>query len=500
MRLWRSRAEALPGPGSAARCSHLSDFDAPVLINDSVIAAGALLERMILKPTTFADFDFLPEIHQALEDVGYSTPTPIQAQSIPHLLDGKDLLGCAQTGTGKTAAFALPILNQLGIQRRRSVPNAPRVLILAPTRELALQIAESFQTYGRFLRVRTTVIFGGVGQGNQVASLKRGVHVLVATPGRLLDLMSQGLLTLDQLETFVLDEADRMLDMGFLPDLRRIIAKLPRERHSLFFSATLPGKVAELAESLLSHPVKVEVAPQSSTVELIDQQVLFVPAPEKLRVVEQLLNGPDVGKAIVFTRTKRGADRVARALTIQGIKAEAIHGNKSQNARTRTLDSFKSDRLSVLVATDLAARGLDVEGLTHVINFELPVEPESYVHRIGRTGRAGASGIALTLCDATERRQLRAIEKLTRQRVPVHPEFEDRFPAGAGDSPPPPKRGRGPRKGTSSRPSNSGRPGGSAPKNGKAREKSAFKGEGEAAAASGRPRKRKFKWAAARQG
>ncbi len=463
---------------------------------------GDLFESMILNSKTFADFDFLPEIHQALEEVGYSTPTPIQAQAIPHLLEGRDLLGCAQTGTGKTAAFALPILHQLGLQRRRSVPNTPRVLILAPTRELALQIEESFQTYGRFLRVRTTVIFGGVGQGKQVASLKRGVHVLVATPGRLLDLMSQGHVTLEGLETFVLDEADRMLDMGFLPDLRRIIARLPRERHSLFFSATLPGKVAALAESLLSDPVKVEVAPQSSTVELIDQQVLFVPTQDKLRVVEQLLNGPDVGKAIVFTRTKRGADRVAKQLTAQGIKAEAIHGNKSQNARTRTLDSFKSSKLCVLVATDLAARGLDVEGLTHVINYELPVEPESYVHRIGRTGRAGASGIALTLCDATERKQLRAIEKLTRQRVPVHPDFEDRFPPGAGDAPPPPKRNRRPRRGTSAHQMDSGRKGtlsGKTSKSGQSRDRAAASGEAATAAGSGRPRKRRYKWLAARQ-
>lgn len=378
--------------------------------------------------------NLLPEIHQALQKVDYNQPTPIQAQSIPHLLDGRDLLGCAQTGTGKTAAFALPILHRLGVERERSIPNSPRVLILAPTRELASQIGESFLTYGEFLKVRTTVIFGGVGQGRQVQSLNRGVHVLVATPGRLLDLMNQGHLSLDKLKTFVLDEADRMLDMGFLPDLKRIIARLPKQRHSLFFSATLPEKVASLAESLLTNPVKVEVAPQSSTVELIEQQVLFVANGEKGPLLLEMLNSPEVGKTIVFTRTKRGADRLAKQLSHQGVHAEAIHGNKSQNARTRTLDSFKSAKLNVLVATDLAARGLDVEGLTHVVNYDLPVEPESYVHRIGRTGRAGAAGIAYTLCDATERSQLRAIEKLIRRPVPVHPDFPDRFPAGASHS------------------------------------------------------------------
>ncbi|WP_437186301.1 DEAD/DEAH box helicase [Planctomicrobium sp. SH668] len=383
----------------------------------------------------FTDLNLIPEIQQALADVEYTSPTPIQAQSIPHLIDGRDLLGCAQTGTGKTAAFALPILNRLGINRAKSIPNRPRVLILAPTRELASQIGDSFLTYGKHLRTRTTVIFGGVGQGRQVQSLNRGVHVLVATPGRLLDLMNQGHIHLEQLETFVLDEADRMLDMGFLPDLKRIIAKLPKQRHSLFFSATLPGRVAELAAGLLTDPVRVEVAPQSSTVELIEQQVLYVSNLNKGPLLDSILKGADVGKAIVFTRTKRGADRLAKQLTMHGIKAEAIHGNKSQNARTRTLDQFKSEKLSVLVATDLAARGLDVEGLTHVVNYDLPVEPESYVHRIGRTGRAGASGIAYTLCDSSERSQLRAIEKLIRRSVPVHPDFPDKFPAGASTRP-----------------------------------------------------------------
>ena len=439
------------------------------------------VESFELNPTLFSELNLLPEIHQALAAVEYTSPTPIQAQSIPHLLDGRDLLGCAQTGTGKTAAFALPILNRLGAERERSIPNRPRVLILAPTRELASQIGESFLTYGRFLKVRTTVIFGGVGQGRQVQSLNRGVHVLVATPGRLLDLLNQGYLHLDQLQTFVLDEADRMLDMGFLPDLKRIIARLPKQRHSLFFSATLPGKVAELAHGLLNNPVRVEVAPQSSTVELIDQQVLFVPSPEKTSLLNSILNGPTVGKALIFTRTKRGADRLARQISIAGIRAEAIHGNKSQNARTRTLEMFKSEKLNVLVATDLAARGLDVEGLTHVVNYELPVEPESYVHRIGRTGRAGASGIAYTLCDATERSQLRAIEKLIRRAVPIHPDYPDRFPAGSAQT-----RSKSPNGAGHGRNSNSGG-------SGQRRRTNSSGGSGAAGArGNGKPRGKRF--------
>jgi len=384
-----------------------------------------------LTPIQFSDLPLLPEIHQALTTLGYTTPTPIQAQSIPHLLERRDLLGCAQTGTGKTAAFALPILHHLGSEHRKAVPNSPRALILAPTRELASQIGESFLDYGQCLKLRTTCIFGGVGQGRQVVSMNRGVHILVATPGRLLDLMNQGYIKLDRLEVFVLDEADRMLDMGFLPDLKRIISKLPPSRHSLFFSATLPGNVADLAQGLLKDPVRVEVAPQSTTVERIEQQVLFVPANEKGTVLGGLLQGPEVGKVLIFTRTKRGADRLARQLNDNGMRADAIHGNKSQNARTRTLERFKSERLNVLVATDLAARGLDVDGLTHVVNYELPMDPESYVHRIGRTGRAGASGIAYTLCDSGERGQLRAIEKLIRMSLPVHPDFQDRYPKGA---------------------------------------------------------------------
>lgn len=398
-----------------------------------------------MTPTLFTDLNLLPGIQRALKDLSYTTPTPIQAQSIPHLLEGRDLLGCAQTGTGKTAAFALPILDRLGRDQRRSTPHAPRVLVLAPTRELASQIGESFLDYGQHLKLRTTVIFGGVGQGRQVQSLNRGVHILVATPGRLLDLMNQGYVDLDELEVFVLDEADRMLDMGFLPDLKRIIAQLPPQRQSLFFSATMPHKVAELASGLLKNPVRVEITPESTTVELIEQQVLFVPHHQKGSVLDGILKSPDLGKALIFTRTKRGADKLAKQLSINGIKADAIHGNKSQNARTQTLDRFRSERLHVLVATDLAARGLDVEGLTHVINYDLPLEPEAYVHRIGRTGRAGAAGIAYTLCDVSERGQLRAIERLIRQSVPVHPDHPDvhRGSGTGSDKPSGPRNRRG---------------------------------------------------------
>lgn len=388
---------------------------------------------MIVNTTSFSELDLLPQIHQALQAAGYTTPTPIQAQAIPHLLDGRDVLGTAQTGTGKTAAFALPILHALGRENQRAQPRAPRALILSPTRELAAQIGESFQAYGRFLKLRHAVVFGGVGQGQQVRILNRGVHLLVATPGRLLDLMGQGCISLENLEIFVLDEADRMLDMGFLPDLKRIISRLPDQRQSLFFSATLPPKVGELAHSLLRDPVRVEVAPQSTTVDQIEQHVLHVPQTHKADLLSQIVQAPEVGKVVVFTRTKRGADRVTRHLYQGGVRAEAIHGNKSQGARTRTLDKFRNDRLRVLVATDLAARGIDVDGITHVINFDLPHEPEAYVHRIGRTGRAGASGVAFTFCDPSERGLLRAIEKLIRRSIAVHADHPDRQPA-AGQS------------------------------------------------------------------
>lgn len=380
---------------------------------------------------TFEEINLIAPLQRALADEKYEIPTPIQAQSIPAAIEGKDLLGCAQTGTGKTASFALPLLNTLGKQNRRAIPNKPFALVLAPTRELAIQIGESFATYGRHLRFRQALVYGGVGQGHQVRSMKRGVHLLVATPGRLLDLMNQGHIQLDQLEMFVLDEADRMLDMGFLPDLKRIISKLPPQRQSLFFSATLPPNIIELSQRLLKDPVKVHVTPESRNVEKIEQRMMFVERGGKQALLEKTLGEADVDRVLVFTKTKRGANAVAEQLVRSGISATAIHGNKSQNARQKALESFRRRQVKVLVATDVAARGIDVDGITHVINFDLPVEPESYVHRIGRTGRAGAEGIALSFCSGAERRELRAIERLIGQKVPVSgddpgPEFNDR--------------------------------------------------------------------------
>ncbi len=388
---------------------------------------------------TFAELQLLPAIQKALSEEQYLEPTPVQAVAIPHLLAGADLFGCAQTGTGKTAAFALPILDALGRDTRKAVPKAPRVLVMSPTRELAAQIDASFQTYGRHLRVHHAVIFGGVGQFQQVRALQRGVHVLVATPGRLLDLMNQGHVRLDELEVFVLDEADRMLDMGFLPDLKRIIRKLPEKRQSIFFSATLPERVAELAEELLRDPVRVEITPQATTVELIEQRVLHVEPNNKRALLDEILQSSGLGQVLVFSRTKHQADRIARDISKNGVQAKSIHGDKSQNDRKRILEGFRDGRFQVLVATDLAARGLDVDGITHVINYDLPVEPENYVHRIGRTGRAGATGIALTFCGATERRQLKLIEKMIRTTIPVDANH-------AFHAPPPPTRSEPPRK------------------------------------------------------
>ena len=368
---------------------------------------------------TFADFDFVEPIRLALESENYTTPTPIQAQSIPHLLAGRDLLGCAQTGTGKTAAFALPILNRLALSMRPVVPKKPRVLVLAPTRELAQQIDESFMTYGHGLKLRQAVVVGGVGYTPQQRALARGVDILVATPGRLLDLMGQGDVRLDGLETFVLDEADRMLDMGFLPAIEKIIAALPKQRHSLFFSATMPPALMPLIQRLLKDPVKVEVAPQSTTAERVDHRVMFVSRENKRALLEAVLSDASVQRALVFSRTKHGADKIAKWLLQAGISSDAIHGNKSQTARQRALYGFRDGRTRVLVATDIAARGIDIDNITHVINFDLPMEPENYVHRIGRTARAGADGIALTFCDGEERSLLRGIEKIIMQNIPV---------------------------------------------------------------------------------
>jgi ATP-dependent RNA helicase RhlE len=369
--------------------------------------------------TSFANLGLSAPIQRAVRAENYTTPTPIQAAAIPHLLAGRDLLGCARTGTGKTAAFALPILHRLSNDVRPAGPKACRVLVLTPTRELAAQIRDSFATYGHFLKLRYAVVFGGVSQGQQVRSLARGVDVLIATPGRLLDLMGQGLVRLDRLEVFVLDEADRMLDMGFIHDVRKVIAALPKQRQSLFFSATMLPEVVRLAGSILSEPVKVEAHPVASTAELVEQRVMFVDKADKRALLGRVLQDAAVGRALVFTRTKHGADRVVRELVRDGVPAEAIHGNKSQTARTRALERFRTGAGRVLVATDIAARGIDVEGITHVINYDLPNVPESYVHRIGRTARAGRSGVAISFCDVEEREFLRGIEALIKKRIPV---------------------------------------------------------------------------------
>ncbi len=362
--------------------------------------------------STFDDLELIPPLRKALREEGYDTPTPIQAKTIPSALEGLDILGCAQTGTGKTAAFALPILDYLAGEGHKAVAKRPLALILAPTRELAIQIGDSFDSYGRHVKVSHALIYGGVGQGRQVKALEKGVHVLIATPGRLLDLMGQEYIYLNRLQIFVLDEADRMMDMGFLPDLKRIIKTLPVRRQSLFFSATMPKKIAQLANQLLHNPVKVDVAPKQRSVELIDQRVVFIEHRQRKPFLLKLITSGDVGQAIVFTKTKRGANYVAEYLRKHKIDAVAIHGNKSQNARQLALDNFRANKVQILVATDLAARGIDVEGVSHVFNFELPMEPESYVHRIGRTGRAGATGIAISFCAASERGTLKAIERL----------------------------------------------------------------------------------------
>lgn len=366
---------------------------------------------------TFSELELAEPIQQALRAESYVTPTPIQAQAIPHLLAGRDVLGSAQTGTGKTAAFALPILHQLETNPRRAVAGAPRGLVLSPTRELAIQIAESFQTYGEFVRYRQAVVYGGVHQRAQVRALNRGAHLVVATPGRLIDLMDQGHLRLDQLETFVLDEADRMLDMGFLPALKRIISELPERRQSMFFSATLPPKIIQLSQQLLRDPVTVKVHAETTNVEKIDQRVLFVDQARKRDVLHDFLQAPDMERVLVFTKMKHTANNVAEKLMRSGIKATAIHGNKSQNARQKALEAFRRNKVRVLVATDVAARGLDVDGITHVVNYDLPLEPENYVHRIGRTGRAGAEGMAVSFCSDGEHRELRAIERLIGRRL-----------------------------------------------------------------------------------
>jgi len=367
----------------------------------------------------FSDLGLIEPLQRALEAEGYDNPTPIQAQAIPPLLEGRDLLGIAQTGTGKTAAFGLPLLQRLARDKAAPAPRSARALILTPTRELAVQIADSLRAYGRHLHLRHALVYGGVGQRPQVQALARGVDILVATPGRLLDLMGQGHLRLDGVTAFVLDEADRMLDMGFIRDIRRIAASLPKARQSLMFSATMPADIARLADGMLDRPAKVTVTPVASTVELIDQRVFFVEPANKRALLAAVLEDGGIGRALVFTRTKHGANKLARQLVQSRIGADAIHGDKSQGARQKALSEFRNGRTRVLVATDIAARGIDIDGITHVINFELPNMPESYVHRIGRTARAGASGIALSFCGPEERAYLRDIERLTRRSLTV---------------------------------------------------------------------------------
>ena len=360
---------------------------------------------------------------RALSDLGYENPTPIQAKAIPHVVTGRDLFGCAQTGTGKSAAFALPILEQLQASGEKAAPGKPVVLVLAPTRELALQIEESFRDYGKYLKLRSTVVFGGVSQHRQVEALRRGCDILIATPGRLLDLMEQNFLSLNAVKYFVLDEADRMLDMGFIHDMKKVIARLPKEKQTCFFSATVPAEVKKLSETLLQNPVRVSVDPENSTTELVNQELYKVSKEDKRALLKHLLQDRQIDHALVFTRTKRGADRVARDLVKSGIPAESIHGDKSQPAREKALDGFKNRRLRVLVATDIAARGIDVDRLSHVINFEIPEVAETYVHRIGRTGRAGKGGIAISFCTEEEMPYLRSIQKLINKSIPAfqHP-------------------------------------------------------------------------------
>lgn len=388
---------------------------------------------------TFNDLGIIDPILRALEVKGYANPTPIQEQSIPILLKGRDLLGCAQTGTGKTAAFAIPIIQMLYEQNMEG-PYRIKALIVAPTRELAIQINDSFQDYAKFTDLRSTVIFGGVKQGKQVAVLQKGIDILVATPGRLLDLMNQGFISLRDVEFLVMDEADHMLDMGFIHDIRKIVAKLPERRQSLFFSATMPPAILDLSRKILGQPEKVTIRPQQATADRVEQAVYFVTKKEKRKLLLHLIRQEQMDSLLVFSRTKHGANRIVKDLNKAGVEAAAIHGNKSQTARQKALQQFRDGKLQVLVATDIAARGIDVDELAFVINFDLPNVPETYVHRIGRTGRAQASGIAISFCDREERAYLRDIQRLIKQDVPVvedHPYIDD---GTAEESAPAPQR------------------------------------------------------------
>jgi ATP-dependent RNA helicase RhlE len=368
---------------------------------------------------SFSELNLIDPLKRSLEEAGYSTPTPIQKEAIPLLLAGHDLLGCAQTGTGKTAAFALPLLNNLTLSAKKPMPRQPRALVLTPTRELAIQVHDSFTTYGKHLSLKYTVVFGGVGQNPQVQAMRNGVDVLVATPGRLKDLIEQGFIKLDALEVFVLDEADRMLDMGFIHDIKKILKLLPPKRHNLFFSATMPPEIEKLANSILVNPKRVEVTPVSSTAEKISQTVMFVDRENKRALLKTILQDNSLQKVIVFSRTKHGANKIVDFLGKDGIISEAIHGNKSQSARQKALENFRSGKTRVLIATDIAARGIDIDDISHVINFDLPNVSEDYVHRIGRTARAGASGMAISFCDSEEKAFLKDIEKLIGKSIPV---------------------------------------------------------------------------------
>ena len=402
----------------------------------------------------FEDSGLAEPLLQAVRQEGYTYPTPIQQEAIPPVMAGRDLLGCAQTGTGKTAAFALPILHRLAAKPLTHGKRPIRSLVLTPTRELAAQIDDSFATYGRNLHLRSTVVFGGVKQNPQTKALERGVDILVATPGRLMDLMKQGFVHLDAVEIFVLDEADRMLDMGFIADVRRIVSRLPTERQTLLFSATMPAKVQDLADSILHDCVHIRISPEAPAAETVEHAVYFVDQGNKRELLGHVLSDPKVTRALVFTRTKYGADKVTRHLKHSNISAEAIHSNKSQSARMRALENFKRGKTRVLVASDIAARGIDIDDISHVINYDLPQEPEMYVHRIGRTGRAEATGIALTFCDPNQRKCLDLIEDLIKERIPTvvehpwhspipstQPEKKSSRPAGRASQRPPRRSG-----------------------------------------------------------
>lgn len=368
---------------------------------------------------TFDNLEIIEPLLRALNHEGYSTPTPIQQQAIPVILNNHDVLGCAQTGTGKTAAFSIPILQNIYKAERKGQRREVKALVLTPTRELAVQIDESFASYGRYTDLRHTVIYGGVGQRAQTDALRRGVDILVATPGRLLDLMNQGYVDLRNVEFFVLDEADRMLDMGFIHDIRKIVSKIPPKRQTLLFSATMPDEIAHLAESILRDPIRIEVTPAASTVDTIEQFLYYADREHKMPLLVDLLKDKSKESVLIFSRTKHGADKIAKNLLREGIRSDAIHGNKSQTARQIALKKFKAKKIRVLIATDIASRGIDIDNLSHVINYDLPEDPESYVHRIGRTGRAGMTGIALSFCDTKERALLKSIQKLIGKKLNI---------------------------------------------------------------------------------